>query len=361
MKKAGLYIHIPFCSSKCPYCDFYSVKFDEQSADKYTSAVIKKLSKYHDIEVQTIYFGGGTPGILGTERILQIMDAIKRNFAIKHNCEVTLELNPESAGKLDFAMLYQNGINRLSMGLQSSNDKELKYLGRLHSAKMLEQTVKDAKSAGFENISLDLILGVPKQTIEGLNHSIEYCASLDVTHISAYILKIEENTPFYTHADKFEFPDEDMQSELYLFAVKRLAELGYEQYEISNFCKPGYQSQHNNLYWLCEEYIGVGPSAHSFFEGKRFYYPRSFEDFYEDIIIEDGVGGDEEEFCMLRLRLKKGLSNKDFYNRFGKNLPNQYFTNAKRLTGYVECDDECISLTTQGFLLSNYIISEILY
>lgn len=360
MKKIGLYIHIPFCKSKCPYCDFFSVKFSEDKADEYTNAIINNIKQHKNYSADTIYFGGGTPGILGTDRLLNILDVAQSTFPYP-DPEITIEINPESSESLDFKALKNSGVNRISIGVQSTSVEELKYLGRLHTLKHVESSVKNIQDRGITNISLDLMLGISHQTINSLNKSIEYCADLNVTHISAYILKIEENTPYYTHRNKFVFPNEDLQADLYLFAVNRLNELGFKQYEISNFCKDGFESKHNLKYWNCEEYLGIGPSSHSFLNGERFYYNRSFNDFYNGVVIKDGIGGDKEEYCMLKLRLTSGLNNKEYLNRFGENIPQRYFDNAYRLKGLVTTDEESIRLTQEGFLLSNSVISKIIF
>ncbi|MCR5635931.1 MAG: radical SAM family heme chaperone HemW [Clostridiales bacterium] len=356
-----MYIHIPFCSSKCPYCDFYSLKYSDAEADKYTKALTKRIESYKNLHVSSVYFGGGTPGIMGTQRIVALISTIKNTLLLENDAEVTLELNPESADKLDFAKLKKAGVNRLSIGLQSADRQELKYLGRLHSASLAEQTVTRAQKEGFDNISLDIMLGTSHQTKQSLKSTIDFCAALNVQHISAYILKIEENTPYHTHREKFVFPNEDEQAELYEFAVTELEKAGFYQYEISNFCKDGYYSRHNMLYWNCDEYIGIGPSAHSFFHGKRFYTPRSLEDFYNDKTVSDGDGGGEEEYAMLRLRLKKGLNEADYFNRFGKDIPKEYYTRASQIKEYANVYKDGISLTTKGFLLSNSIIAYLLY
>ena len=359
-KKIGLYVHIPFCKSKCPYCDFYSIPFSEDKADVYTDAAISAIEKSAAYTADTLYFGGGTPGILGTERIKKILFSAQKNM-LTPDAEVTLELNPESAHKLDFSALRSAGVNRLSIGLQSSDDNELRLLGRLHDSKLAQETVKRAQSCGFDNISLDLMLGISSQTAESLKRSVEFCAELGVQHISAYVLKIEHGTPYYINKGKLSFPNDDEQAELYLKAVEYLENCGYSQYEISNFCVNGRESRHNLKYWNDEEYLGIGPSAHSFLNGKRFYCGRSFEDFYKGKIINDGEGGNQEEYAMLRLRLKKGLTNDEYRQRFGRDIPQEYFERCRSLKGLAVCDEGSIHLTTEGFLLSNSVIARIIF
>ena len=364
MEDIGVYIHIPFCRRKCPYCDFYSVGFSEEKADIYT----EKLCQVTDIfgerlksRADTLYFGGGTPSIIGADRICRIVQKVRNAFQLAENAEITVEVNPEKQD-IDFDKMRCAGVNRLSIGLQSANDEELRLLGRLHNVSQAEQCIDKAKRAGFDNISLDLMIATPMQTRESLEKSIEFCAEREVQHISAYILKIEENTPYYKMRDRLDICDDDEQAEMYLYAVDKLKEYGYYQYEISNFCKKGFKSRHNLKYWHDKEYIGIGPSAHSFINGERFFFGRSFEDFYSMKIQSDGQGGSIDEFIMLALRLSEGLRNDLFKLRFGMDIPERYILNAKRFEkmGLLYIDEAGVILTPQGFLVSNYIISEIL-
>lgn len=361
----GLYIHIPFCKHKCPYCDFFSGNADENAFDNYVIELkdkIKYWSEKSKRDVATVYFGGGTPSVLGADRLCDILDFIKSNFNIQNNAEITVEVNPDSAKTIDFEKMYACGFNRISMGMQTAVEDELRLLGRIHSIDDAKTSVERAKSAGFNNISLDLMMGIPNQTIESLEKSISFCADCKVTHISSYILKIEENTPFYKVQNKLKLADDDMQAEMYLRAVEMLDSLGYKQYEISNFAKQGYESRHNTNYWRCGEYIGIGPSAHSFFDGKRFFYSRSMDDFNNNKLSFEGTGGDEEEFIMLSLRLKSGLNYYEFEEKFGYTLPSYIIKKAKEYEkyGYTNVTDKSISFTPKGFLVSNSIISELI-
>lgn len=361
----GLYIHIPFCKHKCPYCDFFSGNADENAFDNYVIELkdkIKYWSEKAKRDVATVYFGGGTPSVLGADRLCDILDFIKSNFNIQNNAEITVEVNPDSAKTIDFEKMYACGFNRISMGMQTAVEDELRLLGRIHSIDDAKTSVERAKSAGFNNISLDLMMGIPNQTIESLEKSISFCADCKVTHISSYILKIEENTPFYKVQNKLKLADDDMQAEMYLKAVEMLDSLGYKQYEISNFAKQGYESRHNTNYWRCGEYIGIGPSAHSFFEGKRFFYSRNMDDFNNNKLSFEGTGGDEEEFIMLSLRLKSGLNYYEFEEKFGYTLPSYIIKKAKEYEkyGYTNVTDKSISFTPKGFLVSNSIISELI-
>ncbi len=366
MKPIGLYIHVPFCESKCPYCDFYSVKCDTELIDRYTNAIcetLKKHSQKMSLAFDTIYFGGGTPSLLGNENIEKTMQTIRNNFDFYAN-EVTLEVNPTTASTLDLERLLSAGVNRLSIGVQSAVDEELKQLGRRHTVRDAERTIKMAQEAGFENISVDLMIAVPSQTKRSLQKSIDFCVARDVQHVSAYLLKIEENTPFYVQQTQLALKDDDEQAELYLYLVEELEKQGFRQYEISNFSREGYQGQHNLKYWNAEEYLGIGPSAHSFVNGKRFFYPRSLQDFIsgKNEIIYDGDGGSVEEYLMLKLRLREGVNNNAFKERFGIDIPSVYLEQAKTYQKYglTEVDEKSFRLTKKGFLLSNTLIAKII-
>ncbi|MGN0536554.1 MAG: radical SAM family heme chaperone HemW [Acutalibacteraceae bacterium] len=361
----GVYLHIPFCDGKCPYCDFFSKKADEQEFDRYTEEMVKRIYKEASLinrHADTVYFGGGTPSLLGSERLNRILKAVQDSFGLTTHAEVTVEVNPTPKNLPDFYALRKAGFNRLSMGLQSANANELQILGRKHTAEAATKAVTLARQNGFENISLDLMLAIPYQTTESLKHSVEFCAAQECCHISCYLLKIEEGTPFFKRQSELPLFDDEQQADFYLQACELLEQNGYKQYEISNFAKKDYESRHNLKYWHDEEYIGIGASAHAFINGKRFYYPRSLEDFYADKRIEEGNGGDEEEYIMLALRLTEGLCRSRFQKRFGYALPQKYFRSAQRFvaTGLTEVGQDSIKLTRQGFLVSNALIAEIL-
>ena len=362
MKPIGLYLHIPFCNGKCPYCDFYSVNPESEKVKAYVDALCREIDKT-DRLYDTVYFGGGTPSLIGSDNIAKIMSHINRTS----DCEATLECNPSDTGavesRFDFSVVSKSGINRISMGLQSADNSERKILGRRGNCDDVERAIERATKSGIDNISLDLMLGIPEQTEKSLEKSIEFCKKSGAKHISAYILKIEEGTPFYRIKDTLSLPDEDETCDLYLTAVDLLGKAGYHQYEISNFFEKGFESCHNLKYWHCEEYLGLGASAHSFVDGKRFYYKRSIDDFIRDIPpVEDGFGGDEEEYIMLALRLSEGLIFEKFEKRFGKSVSENIIKKACELQKYglVNLNDSSISLTVQGFLVSNSVISELL-
>lgn len=361
----GVYIHIPFCRSKCYYCDFFSEKAKEEDFDKYTALLKERIKYWGNISKETVssvYIGGGTPSILGAERLCDILTAVEKSFKVSSEAEITVEVNPESGKSLDFNKLRKVGFNRISIGMQSSHESELKALGRIHSPEDVRITVKAAKDGRFKNISLDIMMGIPNQTLTSLKKSIDFCAFCGVTHVSSYILKIEPGTKLYSEKEKLSLPSEDETAELYLSAVDYLERLGYNQYEISNFAVPTFESRHNTLYWKCGEYIGIGPSAHSFYKGKRFHYERDIKQFAENITVEDGTGGNEEEYIMLSLRLKTGLVFKEYEERYNKVLSPVFKSKIKKYTetGFLEGDDNHVCFTPKGFLVSNSIICDLI-
>lgn len=359
----GLYIHVPFCRVKCPYCDFYSLAGSEEIMELYTSAVCRELDFWGqrlDKSADTLYFGGGTPTLLGAGRLAKILDKARECFGLK-GAEITIEANPSADLGEQFKLLRNAGVNRLSLGLQSAVDSEAAALGRGHSVRDVVFAASAAKRAGFDNVSLDLMLGIGGQTLDSVARSVEFCREMGVSHVSAYMLKIEEGTPFFDRRESLRLPDEDEVSEIYLFACDALEKAGFKQYEISNFARDGAFSRHNMKYWSCEEYLGVGPSAHSFIGGRRFYTPRDIEGFLREAqYVDDGPGGGREEYIMLRLRLTEGIIYDDYYKRYIKEFPVEYIDRAKQLAGLVECDDRGMRLTRQGFLVSNSVIGEIL-
>ena len=365
MNSIGLYIHIPFCKRKCPYCDFFSKQGNEIEYDMYVAATVKKLaywSKLCDKSVLSVYFGGGTPSVIGAERLCVLLNEIKTDFNVDENAEITCEVNPESGKTIDFKMMKEYGFNRISVGLQSAVEDELKALARIHTANEAEITARRAASAGINNISFDLMMGIPYQTIDSLKKSIAFCADCGVTHISSYLLKIERGTPFYKMRNSLPLSDDDLQADLYLNAVDELEKLGYIQYEISNFAKKGFEGRHNINYWKCGEYLGIGPSAHSFFDGKRFYYGRSMQDYFDKRIIDDGSGGDTQEYIMLALRLKEGLVFSEFEQRYSYPVPFDVVNKIKNYAkhGFMELDNYHACFTKKGFLVSNSILTDLI-
>lgn len=342
-ERSGLYFHIPFCKSKCPYCDFYSVKFDEASAQQYVQEICDEIKQYQGI-FDTVYFGGGTPSILPPELIGKILDCARAQFEISDDAEITVECNPSKDLSEDFKKYASYGVNRISVGMQSAVDSERFALGRVAGKNEVERTINYARQSGIENISLDLMLGTPKQTIESLDYSFDFIKSVGVPHVSAYMLKIEEGTKFFKMRDRLVLPDDDTVGEMYLKTVDTLASFGIKQYEISNFAVQGFESRHNTKYWTLTPYLGIGKSAHSFWGGKRFFYDREWNK------IDDGTGGDKEEQIMLGLRLAKGID---------KSLVDRDFAEFVKM-GYVADLGERIALTPKGMLVSNTIINYII-
>ncbi|HOR22213.1 MAG TPA: radical SAM family heme chaperone HemW [Ruminococcus sp.] len=364
MSSLGLYFHVPFCGRKCGYCDFYSVCYRKEQAELYIQAVLRNIRHYSDLSrcTDTVYFGGGTPSLLAPEQLRQILDEARDSFRLAENGEITLEANPSTLTLEKLQKLREIGINRLSIGVQSMNDEELSLLGRTHTAARAEKAVLEAAQAGFGNISCDLMIGLPGQTPQLLGRFIEKMAALPIQHISAYILKIEAGTPFDCDQIRGALPGEDAQSELYLKAVEMLEKLGFSQYEVSNFAKPGFESRHNCRYWKCLDYIGIGPSAHSCCGGKRFAADPDIQRFVESpvqpVTVTDEAPCGFEERAMLLLRLREGLLLSDF--------PEHRKAIERKLpplikAGYAETDGERICLTAKGFLMSNSVITYLIF
>ena len=325
--------------------------------EEYVDAVIKEIKKYGDVQYKTVYFGGGTPSLLSAKQVEKILSAAD----VLENAEITLEANPETVTFEKLQEFKAAGINRISFGVQTANQRSLKTLGRIHSNQKVTEAFENAKAAGFKNISGDVMLGLPDYTCKELDDTVELLHSLGATHISSYMLKIEQGTPFAANTPA-NIPDDDKMSDFYLYACQKIENLGYKQYEISNFAMDGYQSQHNNIYWKLENYIGIGPSAHSCFNGKRFYYPRDLHSFITNPqTIPDGEV-DADEYIMLSLRLKSGLNLADLKEKWGRELSPLKIKKLKILEnqGYITFENNTVSLTPKGFLIENAISCEIM-
>ncbi|MBQ2934522.1 MAG: radical SAM family heme chaperone HemW [Clostridia bacterium] len=357
----GIYIHIPFCRTKCNYCSFYSLNVSEELQQAYCDKTISEITRRgRQIArpVCSVYIGGGTPSVLSGEQISSLMRAVKDSFTVTEDAEITVEINPgdDLSGFLE--EIRNAGCNRLSMGVQSGNDDELLVLGRRHSVYDAEQTFYTARKLGFDNISLDLMLGLPDSTKETLNKSIDFVLNLAPEHISAYILKIEDGTPF--GKAKLNLPNDDDTADQYLLLCDRLKTAGYTHYEISNFAKLGYEGKHNLNYWRCREYLGFGPAAHSFFEGERFYYPNDITAYMQNCkALSDGEGGNEQEYIMLSLRISDGIDISEFESKFLKPFPPTILNKARLFekNGLCITDGNTIRLTDEGMLVSNSIIT----
>lgn len=363
MDKTGIYVHIPFCEAKCPYCDFYSLPAGVEKQREYIRAVCENMEQYRGTEADTLYFGGGTPSILPPECIAAVIQQARRCFSLRG--EITMEANPCNVTQEKLAEWRKAGVNRLSFGMQSANEQEQKLLGRRHTTGQVVQAVRWAKEAGFDNLSVDLMLAVPCQTPCSLRESLELIGSLEIQHVSAYLLKIEEGTPFSCSGITSKLPDEDLTCELYLTACRELEGVGFMQYEISNFAKPGKECRHNFKYWNSEDYLGFGPAAHSFYQGRRFYFKRDMEEYIRTrgrFPEPEEVSARKWEDClMLRLRLIQGVD----IEAFGK----QFELDTKRMSalaerycraGLMEKRGRCLSFTPKGFLVSNTVIFSLL-
>ena len=325
----GLYLHIPFCRSKCIYCDFYSLPSAEDQMDRYVSALCRHLKETAPqaapYTVDTVYFGGGTPSYLGGKRLARLMRAIHKHYHVAKDAEVTLEANPDSLGDWRAVRaLGRAGFNRLSLGVQSADDGELKALGRIHTFAQVKEAVAAARKGKIKNLSLDLIYGLPGQTLEGWKRTLEEAAALEPEHLSCYGLKVEEGTPLWRRREALTFPDDDLQADMYLWTVAYLAQWGYEQYEISNFAKPGFLSRHNMKYWTLGEYAGFGPGAHSDFGGVRYAFVRDLGAYCAGVESGGPILSEREEidgrerdreYLMLGLRTAAGISRRAFESR----------------------------------------------
>lgn len=365
--RLGIYIHIPFCKQKCIYCDFYSLSGREEQMDGYCAALRAQVERtdFSGYQADTIYFGGGTPSLLGATRLAGILEAIGRACAISSGAEITLEANPDSAGDREaLGALRRAGFNRISLGMQSASDTELASLGRVHTMTQVREAINAAREAQFDNLSLDLIYGLPGQSIEQWRRNLEAAVSLSPEHLSCYGLKAEEGTPLYAQRDSL--PGDEVQAEMYLEAVRLLEAHGFLQYEISNFAKPGRASRHNLKYWQLGEYAGFGPGAHSDFRNVRSAWARDLPGWLagrptlsEQHAISQGERA--AEWIMLGLRTVYGLDPAAYEENFGKAfVPYLTFLGRCERAGYAVREDGRWRLTPQGFLVSNQIIGEML-
>ena len=378
-KTLGLYIHIPFCKQKCNYCDFYSLGCKESNIPSYIDALCTHIKKeaplYKDYQIDTVFIGGGTPSLVSINDFSKLANTLKNSFLFTHNAEFSIESNPGTLTKEKLNCYKQNGVNRLSIGLQSVNDDELKVLGRIHTYNEFLNSYNLARECGFDNINIDIMYGLPNQKLDTLKNTLSKICDLHPEHISAYCLKIEEGTPFYKIQDTLLLPSDDEEHEMYMYLCNELAKHGYEQYEISNFSKKHRRCVHNLKYWLSEEYIGFGPSAHSFFNGQRYYYEDNINT-YLDINSGGCVDnspkkhyeedteldiGSMDEYVMLKMRLSDGVSEKEFYDKFSKPFITQYpKINDFLKDGYITHNNGAYSFTPKGFFVSNYILAKIL-
>ena len=372
----GLYIHVPFCRSKCQYCDFYSLTTkDDSLIDGYLDAICDHIKEAGALapnyKVDTIYFGGGTPTFFGAEGMAIILTTIRRNFDVVPDAEITFEANPDSVSDKLLHRLHAEGFNRVSLGIQNDNDDLLRKLGRPHTYAQAVTAFHRIRKAGFRNVSVDLIYGLPGQSLHDWQETLDHVLMLNPEHISCYGLKVEEGTPLYDYKDFANLPDDDTQADMYLAGVELLRARGYRQYEISNFCRKGLVSRHNMKYWVGGEYLGFGPSASSDFAGKRFTLVRNLAAYIQGIreggevmeeIQEIPLRERAGEYLMLRLRTSAGIQAEEYEKLFLLPFaPLEELLQKHRNVGYAtKGEDGRWSLTPKGYLISNTLISDLL-
>ena len=365
----GLYIHLPFCVRKCAYCDFCSFAgVDGSVISEYADALASEILSYRErgFKVDTVFFGGGTPSLLSPEDFRKIMRAVRESFLLSDEAEITLEANPKTLDRKKIESFVSSGVNRISLGLQSIHENELKTLGRIHSYSGFLETYRLCREAGIDNVNVDLMYGLPEQTVESFKETLRAVIDLSPEHISVYGLILEEGTPLYEKQSTLSFPSEDCEYEMYLLADRHLSRAGYSHYEISNYSRAGKESRHNLKYWRCEEYIGVGVSAHSYLDGYRFGRTQSLTEYLRgnrEYLNKEYIDRDGEalEKIMLGLRLCEGISLKEYADHFGFDLTEKYREKLITLEkmGYARIFSGRLSLTAEGFYLSNYIINEL--
>ena len=373
--KLGIYIHIPFCRSKCDYCDFYSLAGREDQMDRYQKALLAHLKETAPLAqgypVDSIYFGGGTPSYYGAKRIKELLAHLSKLFQVEKDAEITVECNPDSVDLKSLRLLRKAGVNRLSMGMQSAQEEELRAIHRIHTPQQTNQAVEAARKAKFTNLSLDLIYGLPGQTMESWKATVEHALSLIPQHLSCYGLKVEEGTPLARRVAEGEvLPDDDQQADLYLWTVGRLERAGLPQYEISNFAKPGYESRHNLRYWLTRPYIGFGPGAHSDFGGRRYSFVRDLDAYIRGVLEGGDIIDSSElipqrercgEYLMLRLRTVRGVDGREYRHTYFMDFaPLEARLREFAAQGWAEEADGRWRLTPRGFLVSNQLIGDLL-
>ena len=392
-EELSLYIHIPFCVRKCGYCDFLSAPADEKARDRYVQALLMEIERYRgtetaDRKIKTLYIGGGTPSILSVDQLDCIMQKIKYTFNFCDDIEASMEMNPGTASKEKCRALYQMGINRLSIGLQSTNDMELKTLGRIHSYEDFINTYTWCREAGFQNINVDLMAALPYQIVESYTTGLRKIIRLAPEHISAYSLILEEGTPFYQKYNSgcYPLPDEEQERLMYRETEQILAQAGYERYEISNYAKKGYACRHNLVYWQGGDYLGLGLGSSSYMDGVRFHNTTDFNTYVnQGAYVEDreelSVQAKMEEFMFLGLRVMAGVSGTEFEKRFGKTMEDVYGDVLRKheeegLLQIERKEDrkeaaaaepakgktniEKVMLTTKGVDVSNYVFADFL-
>jgi oxygen-independent coproporphyrinogen-3 oxidase len=373
VKNIGIYVHVPFCVKKCNYCDFYSVTWNKEKELNFINAILNEIKSYKNYQynVDTIFFGGGTPTIVKPSNLGLIINEIKNTFTIDENCEISMEANPNTLTSENLLEYKQIGINRLSIGIQSLNDEILKKIGRLHDSQEALDAIKKAKQNGFDNINADIMFNIPGQTTLDIENTIQKIIDHEVKHISFYSLKLEQGTPMYDmeKSNKIIMPDEDVEREMYYAGRSIMKKNNLMQYEISNFAFKGFECRHNLKYWNQDEYIGFGPSSHSFLNNERFsnvsniteYIDNALKGDYNRIVHEkldhDGL---MFEYIMLRLRLNEGLDTEIFQKKFNVDFYEKYSKQIKYLKDnkLIECENNNIKLTNMGMDVSNHVFEK---
>ena len=374
--KLGIYVHIPFCRSKCDYCDFYSLAGREREMDRYQKALLAHMRETaplaQGIPVDTIYFGGGTPSFYGAKRIRELLTHLHKLFQVEKDAEITVECNPDSVDLRELKILRKAGVNRISLGMQSADAGELQRIHRIHTPRQTDQAAEWVRKLKFPSLSLDLIYGLPGQTMDSWRATVEHALSLLPQHLSCYGLKVEEGTPLARRVAEGEvLPDDDQQADLYLWTVGRLERAGLPQYEISNFAKPGHESRHNLRYWLTQPYIGFGPGAHSDFGGRRYSFVRDLEGYIRGVLEGGDVIDASElipqrercgEYLMLRLRTTRGVDALEYRNAYFMDFaPLEARLRKFAAQGWAEQTPEGRwRFTPRGFLVSNQLIGDLL-
>ncbi|MGI6095845.1 MAG: radical SAM family heme chaperone HemW [Lachnospiraceae bacterium] len=376
-QEMGLYLHIPFCMQKCAYCDFLSWADSPQKQEMYVQALVKEIQSYKEMaenyRVPTVFLGGGTPSILASEQTARIMEALHEVFSIEQDAEITTEANPGTVDKEKLCTYRSCGMNRISFGLQSAEEADLKMLGRIHSWETFLESYEMARNTGFSNMNVDLISAIPGQSAEAWRKNLEKVTALEPEHISAYSLIVEEGTPFYEMQEKgvLSLPDEEEERQMYEDTGTMLQEAGYQQYEISNYAKPGMECRHNCSYWKRKNYLGLGLGSASLLENRRFHNTRDWTVYMENSghpvrMREEeevlSVQEQMEEFMFLGLRMTDGISGSRFYQLYGKTVEEVYgpVIDKYETMGFLGRAGDRIFLSRAGISVSNVILSEFL-
>ena len=370
-KEFGVYVHIPFCVRKCNYCDFLSGPASDMVRRQYVQALTEEIRRTEERmsrTVKSIFFGGGTPSMLEPEQMQMILDAIRASFVISPQAEISMEVNPGALQPETLEGYHRAGINRLSMGLQSAHNAELRTLGRIHTYEQFVENYYLARQAGFTNINVDLMLAIPGQTKESLQQSLERVIALRPEHLSVYSLILEEGTPFYERQDTLSLPEEETEREMYWLTDRYLAVNGYRGYEISNYALPGKECRHNLIYWSDEDYIGFGIGAASYWEGGRYqntedigaYLKDSRQQQIRQLIQAPDEQKHLEEYLFLGLRKRAGIELAELNRRFHRPLERLYAKEMKSLTeqGLLQIENGFLRLTERGIDVSNWVFSQ---